>query len=125
MATDDKARVPAGRREGGQFANENRETAASVSDLAGGEYAPERANPYADGLPEKPAWLPTDSDIEDTEANRESLLSLAQDQDAKLQVEKAGVPKGKQLGIIIKLARKELADRTFDGGQLAKMAKDA
>lgn len=46
-------------------------------------------------------------------------------QDAKLQVEKVGVPKGKQLGIIIKLARKELADRTFDGGQLAKMAKDA
>lgn len=46
-------------------------------------------------------------------------------QDAKLQVEKAGVPKGKQLGIIIKLARKELADRTFDGGQLAKMVRDA
>lgn len=44
-------------------------------------------------------------------------------QDAKLQVEKAGVPKNKQLGIIIKLARKELADRTFDGGQLAKMVK--
>lgn len=79
MATDDRARVPAGRREGGRFANENRETAASVSDLAGGEYAPEKANPYADGLPEKPAWLPTDSDIEDTEANRESLLSLARD----------------------------------------------
>lgn len=44
-------------------------------------------------------------------------------QDAKLQVEEAGVPKNKQLGIIIKLARKELADRTFDGGQLAKMVK--
>lgn len=43
-------------------------------------------------------------------------------QDAKLQVEKAGVPKNKQPGII-KLARKELADRTFDGGQLAKMVK--
>lgn len=44
-------------------------------------------------------------------------------QDAKFQVEKAGVPKGKQPGIIIKLARKELVDRTFDGSQLAKMVK--
>lgn len=44
-------------------------------------------------------------------------------QDAKLQVEKAGVPKNKQLGIIIKLARKELADRAFDEGQLEEMVK--
>lgn len=44
-------------------------------------------------------------------------------QDAKLQVEKAGVPKNKQLGIIIKLARKELADRAFDEGQLEEMVE--
>ena len=43
-------------------------------------------------------------------------------QDAKFQVEKAGVPKNKQLGIIIKPARKELVDRTFDEGRLEEMA---
>lgn len=44
-------------------------------------------------------------------------------QDAKLQVEKAGVPKGKQSGIIIKLARKELANHAFDEGRLEKMVE--
>ena len=42
-------------------------------------------------------------------------------QDDKLQVEKSGVPKDKQPGII-KLARKELADRTFDEGRLEELA---
>lgn len=44
-------------------------------------------------------------------------------QDAKLQVEKAGVPKGKQSGIIIKLARKELANHAFDEGRLEEMVE--
>lgn len=43
-------------------------------------------------------------------------------QDAKLQVEEAGVPKGKQSGII-KLARKELADHAFDEGRLEEMVE--
>lgn len=44
-------------------------------------------------------------------------------QDAKLQVEKAGIPKGKQQGIIFKLARKELADRAFNEGRLGEMVE--
>lgn len=44
-------------------------------------------------------------------------------QDAKLQVEKAGVPKNKQPGIIIKLARREMTDRTFDEGRLEEMVE--